>query len=87
MNVAARLEVVQPIRRVLRWLLSLRDDEGHIVCPVHRIEHTGKNAGVIVIACELAKHADDVKCHMAASTLADIEKCPSAGKVTFLKEW
>ena len=52
MNVAARLEIVQPIRRVLRWLLSLRDCEGRILCPVHRIEHTGKNAGAIVIACE-----------------------------------
>ena len=59
MNVAARLEVIQPIRRVLRWLLSLRNEAGHIICPQHGIEHTGKNAGVIVIACELAKHAGD----------------------------
>ncbi|MFT5049095.1 MAG: hypothetical protein ACI8QZ_000485 [Chlamydiales bacterium] len=58
MNVAAKLEIVQPIRRVLRWMLSLRDAQGRILCPVHKIEHTGKNAGVIVIACQLAKYSD-----------------------------
>jgi len=51
--------ITEPVRRVLGWLLSLRDSEGRIICPVHKIEHTGKNAGVIVMACELAKLADD----------------------------
>ena len=49
-------EFLEPLRRVLGWLLALRAGRGRIVCPDHRIEHTGKNAGVIVIACELARH-------------------------------
>jgi len=44
-----REEVLEPLRRVLEWLLSLRDARGRIVCPEHRVEHSGKNAGVIVI--------------------------------------
>jgi len=54
---ATRQPVREPIRRVLRWMLSLRDGAGRIVCPDHRIEHSGKNAGVIVVACELARLA------------------------------
>lgn len=48
-------EFTEPVERVLRWLLSLRDSSGRIICPEHRIEHTGKSAGVIVMACELAR--------------------------------
>jgi len=59
MDVAAKLEILQPIRRVLRWMLSLRDPSGRIICPAHKVEHTGKNAGVIVIACALAKYGND----------------------------
>lgn len=56
-SVTPRPEIVEPVQRVLGWLLSLRDADGRIVCPEHRIEHTGKSAGVIVMACELARHA------------------------------
>lgn len=56
--VTPRAEIVEPVRRVLGWLLSLRDSEGRIVCPEHEIEHTGKSAGAIVMACELARHAE-----------------------------
>ncbi|MCY2958613.1 MAG: hypothetical protein NTY35_00445 [Planctomycetota bacterium] len=48
-----REEFLEPVRRVLRWLASLRDSEGRIVCPDHQVEHTGKNVGAAVIACEL----------------------------------
>lgn len=54
---AVQEEVSEPVRRVLRWMLSLRDGSGRILCPQHKIEHTGKNAGAIVIACELARLA------------------------------
>jgi hypothetical protein len=50
-----RRELVEPLRRVLGWMLSLRDAEGAIVCPFHRIEHTGKSAGAAVLACSLAR--------------------------------
>ena len=60
MSAAPRAALVEPVRRVLGWLLGLRDAHGHIVCPEHRIEHTGKNAGAIVIACELARSGADL---------------------------
>lgn len=50
-----REEFLEPVRRTLRWLASLRDARGRIVCPEHGIEHTGKNAGVVVMACELLR--------------------------------
>ncbi|MEZ6013849.1 MAG: hypothetical protein R3F49_01935 [Planctomycetota bacterium] len=48
--------LLAPLRRTLRWLVSLADAEGRIVCPDHKVEHSGKNAYVIVLAAELAKH-------------------------------
>jgi hypothetical protein len=56
-NIVVREELAEPVRRVLRWLLALRDSSGALVCPDHGIEHTGKNAGAIVMACELARRA------------------------------
>ena len=50
-----REEILEPLRRVLRWMASLRDARGRIICPEHKVEHSGKNAGAIVIACELAR--------------------------------
>ncbi len=49
-------ELIEPLRRVLGWLASLRDAEGRILCPEHGLEHTGKSAYAIVLACELMKH-------------------------------
>ena len=48
-----REEVQEPLRRCLGWLASLRDGRGRILCPEHRVEHTGKSAYAIVSACEL----------------------------------
>lgn len=56
---APREAIAEPVRRVLRWMLGLRDARGHLVCPEHRIEHTGKNAGVLVMACELVRSGAD----------------------------
>ncbi len=53
---AVREEILEPLRRVTAWLLSLRDAQGRIVCPEHRIEHTGKSAGALVLALELLRH-------------------------------
>jgi hypothetical protein len=50
-----REELLEPVRRALRWLLSLRDVQGRIVCPDHRIEHTGKSAGAAVMAAILSR--------------------------------
>ena len=52
---AVREEVLEPLRRTLDWLLSLRDGAGRIVCPEHKVEHTGKSACALVLALELAK--------------------------------
>jgi hypothetical protein len=48
-------EVLEPLRRVLRWQLSLRDAEGRIVCPEHKVEHTGKSAYAALLAAELTR--------------------------------
>ena len=52
---AVREELLEPIRSVLSWMLGLRNADGAIVCPQHKLEHTGKSAGAIVIACQLAQ--------------------------------
>ena len=52
---APREEILEPLRRTLGWLMSLRDGEGRILCPEHKVEHTGKSAGAIVLALELAR--------------------------------
>ena len=51
--------LVEPVRRVFRWLVSLRDADGRLVCPDHGVEHTGKNAYLIVLAVELARRDPD----------------------------
>lgn len=51
-------ELTEPLARVLRWMLSHRDGSGAIICPEHRIEHTGKSAGAVVLAIELAKRSE-----------------------------
>ncbi|MEM9381186.1 MAG: hypothetical protein AAGB93_14635 [Planctomycetota bacterium] len=54
-----RPELYQPLRRVLDWMLRHRDPRtGALVCPEHRIEHTGKTAGAVVLALELARYAE-----------------------------
>jgi hypothetical protein len=53
MPAAVREEILEPLRRVLVWVASLRDREGRILCPEHEIEHTGKSAYAIVSALEL----------------------------------
>ena len=54
-----REELLEPLRRTARWLLSLRDAEGRIVCPEHKLEHTGKSACAAVLLSRLAEHAAD----------------------------
>lgn len=50
-----REELLEPLRRALGWLLTLRDARGAIVCPEHKLEHTGKSAGAAVLAARLAR--------------------------------
>jgi hypothetical protein len=54
-NAAVPEHLVEPLRRALAWLMTLRDSEGRIVCPEHKIEHTGKSAGAAVLAARLAR--------------------------------
>ncbi len=64
-----REELVEPLRRALGWLLSLRDARGAILCPEHKIEHTGKSAGAAVLAARLAKYdaPERRQAHLAAA--------------------
>ena len=43
-----------PVQRVLHWMMRQVSSAGVLTCPEHGIEHTGKNAGAVVMACELA---------------------------------
>lgn len=52
----ARAEGLRALRRAFDWLVAQRDRAGRLVCAEHGVEHTGKNAGAIVIALELARH-------------------------------
>ncbi|MFT7670910.1 MAG: hypothetical protein ACI8X5_003623 [Planctomycetota bacterium] len=55
-EVTARAKLLRPLRGVFDWMLSLRDDQGRIICPEHQVEHGGKNAGMIVMALVLARY-------------------------------
>src|SRR5437867_3615458 len=50
---SVREEILEPTRRTLLWLAGLRDRDARILCPEHKVEHTGKSAYAIVSACEL----------------------------------
>lgn len=53
-----RRELLDPLHRVLNWMLAQQDSRtGALVCREHGIEHTGKSAGAIVLAVELARYA------------------------------
>ena len=49
-------EFLAPLRRVLAWMERLDDGSGRWICPQHKVEHTGKNVGAVVIACGLLEH-------------------------------
>ncbi len=60
-----REEILEPLRRVLRWLASLRDAQGRIFCPEHKVEHTGKSAYAhhgerVVMGQRLMQPASDI---------------------------
>ncbi len=53
-----RRELLDPLHRVLDWMMAQEDERsGALVCRDHGIEHTGKSAGAIVLAVELARFA------------------------------
>ncbi|MEM8713333.1 MAG: hypothetical protein AAGG01_20495, partial [Planctomycetota bacterium] len=53
-----RAELLDPLQRVLDWMLAQRSgSSGALICRDHGIEHTGKSAGAIVLAIELARYA------------------------------
>ncbi len=45
----------EPVQRVLHWMMRQVSGQGVLTCPEHGMEHTGKNAGAVVMACELAR--------------------------------
>ena len=44
--------------------------DGALICPKHGVEHTGKSAGAIVLACELARHGAGASDRLFAIALA-----------------
>ena len=61
----------EPIERVLGWMQALRTPQGVMLCPEHRIEHTGKNAGLVGMAARLDHR------HAGAAALASVADIPS----------
>jgi hypothetical protein len=49
-------QVTAPLERVFAYLLA-QERDGRLTCPEHRVEHTGKNANVAIMACALARLA------------------------------
>lgn len=57
---AARAAIVEPLQRVLSWVLGHAEPStGALICREHGVEHTGKSAGAVVLATELARHAPE----------------------------
>jgi hypothetical protein len=52
-HLPTRAEAVATLERVLGWLATLEDGQGRLMCPEHRIEHTGKSACAALLALEL----------------------------------
>jgi hypothetical protein len=46
---------VAGLERTAGWLLGLADDQQRLICPEHRIEHTGKSACAAILFLELHK--------------------------------
>lgn len=51
-----RSSLREPLERVLDWMVAQDRGDGALICSKHGVEHTGKSAGAIVLACELARH-------------------------------
>lgn len=49
---------VAALSRVFDWMTSQREEDGRLMCREHRVEHSGKNAGAIVMALRLARGQD-----------------------------
>ncbi len=63
---SARAEILAALERVQAWALGHRDAKGRIVCPEHKVEHTGKSACVAITAAELWR-ATGVERHLDAA--------------------
>jgi hypothetical protein len=48
-----RTSTIAALERTLGWLATLEDAQHRLVCPDHRIEHTGKSACAAILALEL----------------------------------
>lgn len=48
-----RTSTIAALERTLGWLATLEDTDHRLVCPDHRIEHTGKSACAAILALEL----------------------------------
>lgn len=61
---------VAPLVRVFDWALRLERAPGELVCPEHKVEHTGKTANVVILAMELFRATGEERFRAAAVRLA-----------------
>lgn len=57
---------IAALERCLAWLETTRDGANRLMCPDHRIEHTGKSACVAILALELYRATGDAA-HLATA--------------------
>lgn len=61
---------VAPLVRVFDWALGLERAPGELICPEHKVEHTGKTANVVILALELFRATGERRFRDAAVRLA-----------------
>ncbi len=54
-------ELLAPLERATTFAQSLDAGDGRLICPEHRVEHTGKSACVAISALELYRHTAKVR--------------------------
>ena len=73
-NAARRLtpdsRFVEPLVRTLDWALTLERTAGELICPEHKVEHTGKSANVVILAAELYRATGEERFREIAKRIA-----------------
>ncbi len=61
---------VVPLVRTLDWTLTLERAPGELICPEHKVEHTGKSANVVILAAELFRATGETRFREIAKRIA-----------------
>jgi len=70
MAAGAAARFVAPLERVLAWALTLERAPGELICPEHKVEHTGKTANLVLLAAALFEATNEPRHAETAKRLA-----------------